>query len=215
MHSHGVIVYAFTRLQDFLLQNYWQPIEFQLAKRENLLRNLYEKISCYQVCEGKKLPLFFEIGDMQERRKTLARFTKANIKVPKMLDPNQLTELVAYLVDSTLFQIHVQFTNFSRLDHIVSNFKTVQGEKEIGSLVLTSLKLKSEFLCFVFSLERKFSPFTVQTLLATRILSLFVKECLELSLVSDISDENERSINEIKTAYERIFKLISLFSLVR
>ena len=152
---------------------------------------------------------------MQERRKTLARFTKANIKVPKMLDPNQLTELVAYLVDSTLFQIHVQFTNFSRLDHIVSNFKTVQGEKEIGSLVLTSLKLKSEFLCFVFSLERKFSPFTVQTLLATRILSLFVKECLELSLVSDMSDENKRSINEIKTAYERIFKLISLFSLVR
>ena len=122
---------------------------------------------------------------------------------------------MAYLVDSTLFQIHVQFTNFSRLDHIVSNFKTVQGEKEIGSLVLTSLKLKSEFLCFVFSLERKFSPFTVQTLLATRILSLFVKECLELSLVSDMGDENERSINEIKTAYERIFKLISLFSLVR
>ena len=122
---------------------------------------------------------------------------------------------MAYLVDSTLFQIHVQFTNFSRLDHIVSNFKTVQGEKEIGSLVLTSLKLKSEFLCFVFSLERKFSPFTVQTLLATRILSLFVKECIELSLVSDMSDENERSINEIKTAYERIFKLISLFSLVR
>ena len=109
----------------------------------------------------------------------------------------------------------MQFTNFSRLDHIVSNFKTVQGEKEIGSLVLTSLKLKSEFLCFVFSLERKFSPFTIQTLLATRILSLFVKECIELSLVSDMSDENERSINEIKTAYERIFKLISLFSLVR
>ena len=122
---------------------------------------------------------------------------------------------MAYLVDSTLFQIHVQFTNFTRLDHIVSNFKTVQGEKEIGSLVLTSLKLKSEFLCFVFSLERKFSPFTVQTLLATRILSLFVKECIELSLVSDMSDENERSINEIKMAYERIFKLISLFSLVR
>jgi len=107
------------------------------------------------------LPLFFEIGDLQERRKTLARFTKANIKVPKMLDPKQLTDLVAYLIDCTLYQIRVQFTNFSRLDYIVSNFKTVQGEKEVGSLVLTSLKLKSEFLCFVFSLERKFSPFTV------------------------------------------------------
>ena len=95
-----------------------------------------------------------------------------------MLDPNQLTDLVSYLIDCTLFQIQVQFTNFTRLDYIVSNFKTVQGEKEIQSLVLTSLKLKSEFLCFVFSLERKFSPATVQTLLATRILSLFVKECL-------------------------------------
>jgi len=88
MHSRGILLYAFTKLQDFLNQNYWGPIEFQLAKRENLLRILYGQISTFQVCEGKKLPLFFEIGDMQERRKTLARFTKANIKVPKMLDPN-------------------------------------------------------------------------------------------------------------------------------
>ena len=161
------------------------------------------------------MPLFFEICDIQERRKTLARFTKANIKVPKMLDPNQLTDLVAFLVDSTLFQIQVQFTNFTRLDSIVTNFRTVQGEKEIASLVLTSLKLKSEFLCFVFSLERKFSPFTVQTLLATRILSLFVKECLALSIVADSTEENERSLSETKASYERVFKLISLFSLVK
>ena len=107
------------------------------------------------------MPLFFEIGDIQERRKTLARFTKANIKVPKMLDPTQLTDLVAYLIDCTLYQIQVQFTNFQRLEYIATNFKTAFGEREIGSLVLTSLKLKSEFLCFVFSLERKFSPFTV------------------------------------------------------
>ena len=161
MHSRGILVYAFSRMQAFLHANYWQPIEFQLAKRENLLRVLFDQISAYQVCEGKKLPLFFEIGDMQERRKTLARFTKANIKVPKILDPCQLTQLIAYLVDCTLFQIQVQFTNFTRLEFIVSNFRTVQGEKELSQLVLTSLKLKSEFLCFVFSLERKFSPFTV------------------------------------------------------
>ena len=68
-----------------------------------MLKNLYEQVSSYQVCEGKRLPLFFEIGDIQERRKTLARFTKANIKVPKMLDPKQLTDLVSYLIDSTLF----------------------------------------------------------------------------------------------------------------
>jgi len=49
-----------------------------------------------------------------------------------MLDPNQLTDLVSYLIDCTLFQIQVQFTNFTRLDYIVSNFKTVQGEKEIA-----------------------------------------------------------------------------------
>ena len=109
----------------------------------------------------------------------------------------------------------MQFTNFSRLDDLVTNFKTVPGEKEIASLVLTSLKLKSEFLCFVFSLERKFSPFTVWTLLATRILSLFVKECKDLALAEDSIDESERSINETKMSYERIFKLISLFSLVK
>ena len=28
MHSNGIIIYAFTRLQDFLNGNYWQPIEF-------------------------------------------------------------------------------------------------------------------------------------------------------------------------------------------
>jgi len=105
MHSRGILVYAFARMQTFLVANYWQPIEFQLAKRDNLLRALIEQINRYAVCEGRKLPLFFEIGDMQERRKTLARFTKANVKVPKMLDPTQLTQLVAYLVDSTLHQI--------------------------------------------------------------------------------------------------------------
>lgn len=98
---------------------------------------------------------------------------------------------------------------------IVTNFRTVQGEKEIGQLVLTSLRLKSEFLCFVFSLERKFSPYTVQTMLASRIFSLFVKECIDLSLLSDSGDEAERSISDVKSAYERIFKLISLFSLIR
>ena len=81
--------------------------------------------------------------------------------------------------------------------------------------MLTSLKLKSEFLCFVFSLERKFSPFTVQTLLATRILSLFVNECLELSLADPSAEEGDRSVSDQKSAYERVFKLISLFSLVR
>ena len=98
---------------------------------------------------------------------------------------------------------------------MVKNFKTVQGDKEIAILVLTSLKLKSEFLCFVFSLERKFSPFTVQTLLATRILSLFVKECTDLALTDNATEDNDRSISETKMSYERIFKLISLFSLVK
>lgn len=36
-----------------------------------------------------------------------------------------------------------------------------------------------------------------------------------MSLMTDTTEESERSINEVKSAYERIFKLISLFSLVR
>ena len=51
--------------------------------------------------------------------------------------------------------------------------------------------------------------------MATRVLSLFVKECIDVSLMTDTTEESERSINEVKSAYERIFKLISLFSLVR
>ena len=47
MHSRGILVYAFTRMQDFIVANYWRPIEFQLAKRENLLRNLYQQIQAY------------------------------------------------------------------------------------------------------------------------------------------------------------------------
>ena len=50
---------------------------------------------------------FFEIGDVQERRKTLAKFTKANIKVPKLLDPTQLSNLLSLLVDRTLPEISV------------------------------------------------------------------------------------------------------------
>jgi hypothetical protein len=38
--------------------------------------------------QQKKMPLFLEIEDMQERRKVLSRFTKANLKVPKTLDPS-------------------------------------------------------------------------------------------------------------------------------
>ena len=62
MHSSGILVYAFKRLQEFVEQNYWQPIEFQLSKRENLLRRLYHQISAYQVCEGKKLPSQLPLG---------------------------------------------------------------------------------------------------------------------------------------------------------
>ena len=55
----------------------------------------------------KRLPLFFEMSDMGERRKTLAKFTKANIKVPKLIDPQQLSDLVSFLVDRTLPEISV------------------------------------------------------------------------------------------------------------
>ena len=131
-----------------------------------LLKALQEQISAYRATSqvtqvNKRLPLFFEISDLKERRKTLARFTKANIKVPKLLDPRQLSDLIGFITDRTLAEISVQFTDFNRLQHIVNNHKTVEGEKEIASLALSSLKLKSEFLCFVFSMERKFGAITV------------------------------------------------------
>ena len=70
---------------------------------------MYDQIGAYRVTSQlyKRLPLFFEIGDLGERRKTLAKFTKANIKVPKLIDPRQLSDLITFLVDRTLPEISV------------------------------------------------------------------------------------------------------------
>ena len=89
------------------------------------------------------------------------KFTKANIKVPKQLDPRQLSMLISYLIDKTLIEIKVQFQDYARLQTIVDEYKTSEGEKELGSLASSSMKLKSEFLCFVFAIERKYGPVCV------------------------------------------------------
>jgi len=36
-----------------------------------------------------------------------------------------------------------------------------------------------------------------------------------MTLKNGMCDDTERNINDVKSAYERVFKLISLFSLVR
>ena len=97
----------------------------------------------------------------------------------------------------------------------MQNYKTTEGEKEVQSLAQSSLKLKSEFLCFIFALEKKFGAITVQTLLNTTILNRFNKSCLKKIESAEAEHAGELSNNDIKLAFEETFKLISLFSLLQ
>lgn len=56
-------------------------------------------------------PLFFEISDAVERKRVLSKFTKSNVKVPKGLDPDQITGLCGFLIDRTLDMIQVTFNS--------------------------------------------------------------------------------------------------------
>ena len=43
----------------------------------------------------------------------------------------------------------------------MDEYKTSEGEKELGTLASSTMKLKSELLCFVFAIERKYGPVCV------------------------------------------------------
>lgn len=51
---------------------------------------------------GQMPPLFFEINDPVERKRVLSKFTKSNVKIPKAMDPSQLSGVCGFLVDRTV-----------------------------------------------------------------------------------------------------------------
>ena len=116
-------------------------------------------------------PLFFDISDLAERRRILSKYTKSNVKVPKGLDPDQLAGLCTFFVERTLELIEVTFdTDFSKLQRIVFRHETAR-EGEIKSLARPNFSMKSEFWCFLFSLERKYGDEKISLLLHTALLS--------------------------------------------
>ena len=82
-------------------------------------------------------------------------------------------------MDKTLSEIKVEFHDYGRLHAIVEEYKTSEGEKELASLASSSMRLKSEFLCFVFAIEKKYGPVCVQSLLNAAVLKRFNRACCE------------------------------------
>lgn len=73
---------------------------------------------------------------------------------------------------------------------------------------MAALKQKAEFACFLFALERKFSPQTTSTLLHLEILGRIVSVAKGSHL-----DEEDKLSNKQK--YEVHLKLISLYCLLQ
>ena len=91
MHSQAVINYALKEIQQFLNEQYWQPIAGKLAKREEQVYQTIEKIKAFRLVADQKykIPLFSEMTDPQQKAIVLQKFTKANLKLAKCLDGSQ------------------------------------------------------------------------------------------------------------------------------
>jgi hypothetical protein len=179
MHGAAILKHAFIEVQTFLKLAYWDEIHFKLDKRENLLSQFQYQLERYEVCGNKHAPLFFEISDLTERKKILQKYTKSNVKVPKLLDPYQLAHLVSTFIERTLSLIEITFQDFSAIQHIVFKHETAR-EGEIKNLARSQFSKKSEFWCFLFSLEKKYTPERVSLLLHTSVLSQFLQEAKQL-----------------------------------
>ena len=90
MLCEGVTRHGFALVQEYLMKNYWEPVFYQIEKRESLLAQAFSKLSDYRV-HKHKMPVLTDIKDEQQRQKTVAKLVKANVKLPKRIDPNQLT----------------------------------------------------------------------------------------------------------------------------
>ena len=92
-----------------------------------------------------------------------------------MLDPDKLTHVCAFFIDRTLERILVNFDkDFAKLQRIVFRHET-QKETEVTDLAKTSLQAKSEFWCFLFTLEKKYTPKKISNILHTIILERVLK----------------------------------------
>lgn len=83
----------------------------------------------------------------------------------------------------------------------MAEYDTAAAEKEMSKVVVTTFKNRSEFVCFLFAFEQKFTPFTVSHLLHTSILAKLNSLTLET-----LENQAERT----KEQHERALKLIAL-----
>jgi hypothetical protein len=123
------------------------------------------------------MPNVFELKSESEKQKIMTRIIKANVKLPKLIDPNEISRLSNCLIEKTLSLITVSFTNFKKLQHIVDSYDTQTCESEMQDLAKITFKQKSELACYVFAMEKKYSSLTVSNLLLTGILHRFVSLC--------------------------------------
>lgn len=82
------------------------------------------KLKLYQVHQDSKykLPMFSEMKNEEERTKVLQKFTKANLKLSRLLDGNQLVSLLDCFVQTTLDNTQITITDPDLLKRIVKNF---------------------------------------------------------------------------------------------
>ena len=89
------------------------------------MESFYSQLNVYIVKLGHLPPLFFEIADLTERKRVLSKFTKTNVKLPRMLDPAKLAHLCSFFVERTLDNISINFDkDFSILQRIVFRHET-------------------------------------------------------------------------------------------
>jgi hypothetical protein len=75
--------------------------------------------------------------------------------------------------------ITITFNDFARLDAMVKSFDTTSTD-ELNKYVTTQFRHRSEFVCFVFTFEQKFTQFTFSHMLHAALLSKFCESSLEL-----------------------------------
>jgi hypothetical protein len=120
MHGKTILNHGFKQIQAFVKESYWDSIQLKLEKQTRQLDSFYQQLDVYVVKLGHLPPLFFDIADTDERKKVLSKFTKTNVKLPRMLDPDKLTHVCSFFVDRTLERILVNFDkDFAKLQRIV------------------------------------------------------------------------------------------------
>jgi hypothetical protein len=116
MHGKTILNHGFKQIQAFVKESYWDLIQNTLEKQTRQLDSFYSQVDVYIVKVGHLPPLFFDIADVEERKKVLSKFTKTNVRLPRMLDPSKLTHVCSFFVERTLERILVNFDkDFSKL----------------------------------------------------------------------------------------------------